>query len=572
MRAKSWRVGMLCAVLALATSGRSYEIIRDGSEAAAVRFAPGLITMQIKLPASPILSDGSNFSTSVQEAMNQWNAWLGASQFNGVLATEGSGGDRNGINEIFRSFTTYGQSFGANTLAVAISYRASTLENDGTYRRTQADVIFNQAKSWDSYRGATRSATDIRRVALHELGHVLGLDHPDQSGQAGSPIMNSFITSVDSLQQDDIDGAQYLYGAPAPVVRPANDDFVNAELVTLVNNSVQVNGRSTSATKESGEPNHAPGEIGGPSVWWKVVAPSNGSLTVATAGTKFDTMLGAYTGTAVNALTQLAANDDIVTPAEDPSPTRPRTSAVTIPINAYLTYYFAVDGWDREAGSIILSFTHSPSGQPVAQSITFGALSDRPFNSTAIPLSATASSTLPVSFNVVSGPATITGTNLTLTGTGTVVVRASQVGDANYNAAPAVDRSFVVTPNFDSWNLDHFNTQERANASISGPTADPDGDGLSNLVEYALALNPRAANANGTGLADRTETEWTFTYSRPAERSDVLYEVETSTDLTTWSTTGVTHTRTATGATETWRASVPVSVSENLFFRLRVTR
>ncbi|MDP1579307.1 MAG: matrixin family metalloprotease [Candidatus Didemnitutus sp.] len=572
MSAKLWRGSICCAVLAWATSGQGYEIIRDGSEAAAVKFGPGSITMQIKLGTTPLLSDGSNYSTSVQEAMQQWNAWLGASQFSGVIAAAGDGGDRNGINEMFFSSTTYGQSFGANTLAVAISYRASTLESDGSYRRTQADVIFNIARTWDSYRGATRSATDLRRVALHELGHVLGLDHPDESGQAGSPIMNSFISSVDSLQQDDIDGAQYLYGAPAPVVRPANDDFVDAQLVTLVNHSAQVTGRSTSATKEVGEPNHAPNEIGGPSVWWKIVAPSNGSLTVATAGTKFDTMLGAYTGTAVNALTQLAANDDIVTPAEDPSPTRPRTSAVTIPVNAYLTYYFAVDGWDRESGSIILSFAHSPSGQPVAQTITFGALSDRPFNSTAIPLSATASSTLPVSYSIVSGPATIAGTNLTLTGTGTVVVRAAQVGDANYHAAPAVDRSFVVTPNFDSWNLDHFNAPERANASISGPTVDPDGDGLSNLVEYALGLNPRVANAGAAGSTARTETEWTFTYTRPAERGDVLYAVEASTDLTTWSTAGVTHTRTATGATETWRASVPVSASGNLFFRLRVTR
>jgi hypothetical protein len=60
-------------------------------------------------------------------------------------------------------------------------------------------------------------------------------------------------------------------------------------------------------------------------------------------------------------------------------------------------------------------------------------------------VSASASSGLPVSFAIVSGPATISGNTVTLTGpTGTVTVRASQAGDVNYFAAPDVDRSFEV--------------------------------------------------------------------------------------------------------------------------------
>ena len=54
----------------------------------------------------------------------------------------------------------------------------------------------------------------------------------------------------------------------------------------------------------------------------------------------------------------------------------------------------------------------------------------------AFTVSATASSGLPVTFSIVSGPATIDGNLITITGTGTVIVRASQAGDSTYAPAP----------------------------------------------------------------------------------------------------------------------------------------
>ncbi|MBK9018231.1 MAG: CotH kinase family protein [Saprospiraceae bacterium] len=80
------------------------------------------------------------------------------------------------------------------------------------------------------------------------------------------------------------------------------------------------------------------------------------------------------------------------------------------------------------------------------QTITFPALSNHFTTDAPFTISATASSGLAVSFSIVSGPATITGNTITLAGTaGTVTVRASQAGDAQYNPAPNVDRSFTVT-------------------------------------------------------------------------------------------------------------------------------
>lgn len=351
--------GMLGAAASTATA---YDVIRAGSPLSIVKWAPGTVTMQIKLGTSPNLQDGTNYSSSVQAAMADWNAVMGRVQLSGNVDAAGAGADRNGINEIFFAANVYGTAFGENVIAVTLSYRSTQLQSDGTHRRTQSDVVFNNARRWNSYRGFTQPGVlDIRRVALHELGHVLGLDHPDEAGQTLTAIMNSRISSVDRLQQDDIDGAQFLYGTPAPIIPPPNDNFAAAAALTLTGNTVLAMGSSTSATKEPGEPNHAPGEPGGTSVWWRWSATASGSITATTDGTNFDTLLAAYTGTQMNALTQLAANDDVETPQQNPSPTRKRTSIITFGVTAGTVYYFAVDGWAGETGSVRLNVTLTPS-------------------------------------------------------------------------------------------------------------------------------------------------------------------------------------------------------------------
>ncbi|MBS0631647.1 MAG: hypothetical protein JSS11_07010 [Verrucomicrobia bacterium] len=80
-----------------------------------------------------------------------------------------------------------------------------------------------------------------------------------------------------------------------------------------------------------------------------------------------------------------------------------------------------------------------------ANVITFGALGDITLGGQPFDLSATASSGLPVTFSVLSGPATLTnGRTVTVTGAGTVTIRAAQAGDANHLAATPVDQSFAV--------------------------------------------------------------------------------------------------------------------------------
>jgi hypothetical protein len=78
------------------------------------------------------------------------------------------------------------------------------------------------------------------------------------------------------------------------------------------------------------------------------------------------------------------------------------------------------------------------------QTLSFGALTARTYGDAPFPIGAGASSGLPVSFSIVSGPATISGNSVTLIGAGIVTVRAAQSGDANWNAATSVDQSFSV--------------------------------------------------------------------------------------------------------------------------------
>ena len=85
---------------------------------------------------------------------------------------------------------------------------------------------------------------------------------------------------------------------------------------------------------------------------------------------------------------------------------------------------------------------------PEPQTITFAPLADRPATNGPFTLTATASSGLAVTFELVSGPATLIGNTVSPTGpSGTVTIRATQPGDAAWLAAPSVTRSFFMTGN-----------------------------------------------------------------------------------------------------------------------------
>ena len=79
-----------------------------------------------------------------------------------------------------------------------------------------------------------------------------------------------------------------------------------------------------------------------------------------------------------------------------------------------------------------------------AQTITFASTSTA-YAQTSIALNATASSNLPITYTLLSGPAILNGSTLTFTAPGTVVVEADQPGNAAFNPAPPVQQTLTVT-------------------------------------------------------------------------------------------------------------------------------
>ncbi len=324
------RTGLALLGLGVTAAAFAFTFTLNSHTGLPIKWPAGVIPVTIMLGDSPTLSDGSTYNTSARAATQAWNAVLGSAQIQTSFAT-GTPDENNNVNEMAFAANVFGKDFGTGVLAVTTGFSRGN-------ERTKADIIFNSAYNWDSYRGTYRSnPVDLQRVAIHELGHLLGLDHPDDKGQTVSAIMNSQISSVDTMLKDDIDGAQSLYGPPGV---PANDAFARATLITLTSgNTTQLNGVNTNATKETGEPDHA-ANSGGRSVWWRWTAPSSGSVTLDTKGSYYDTTLGVYTGSTVSTLTKIAENDDI-----DPGVIQ--ASTVTFSATSGTLYRFAVDGFNN---------------------------------------------------------------------------------------------------------------------------------------------------------------------------------------------------------------------------------
>lgn len=109
------------------------------------------------------------------------------------------------------------------------------------------------------------------------------------------------------------------------------------------------------------------------------------------------------------------------------------------------TYSFTASAVDTAASTTSRTFTIivAAVGQ-TPQTITFAALPNMAVGDAPVTLTATASSGLPVTFTA-SGPVTISGSTLTLTGqAGPVLVTASQAGNATFAAAPNIAQSFSV--------------------------------------------------------------------------------------------------------------------------------
>ncbi len=109
-------------------------------------------------------------------------------------------------------------------------------------------------------------------------------------------------------------------------------------------------------------------------------------------------------------------------------------------------------------GLKIAGWGTNPSGQTEAwladlttnktdQTITFSPIGDRNVEDSPFLIQAEATSGLPVSFSVIEGAtiAVVVGSNVTLSGEGQITILANQAGNENFNPAPGVEQTFLVT-------------------------------------------------------------------------------------------------------------------------------
>jgi hypothetical protein len=161
-----------------------------------------------------------------------------------------------------------------------------------------------------------------------------------------------------------------------------------------------------------------------PKIYWSTPAPI--TYPTALSATQLDA-----TGSVDGTLTYTPPAGTVLPPGQ-------QTLSVTLTPNNTTEYAPATDTVTITVNQATQSITFTPPTSPVVYPVS------------PITLSATGgASGNPVTFSIVSGPGSLSGANnsiLTVTGTGTIVVAANQLGNTDYSAAPQVTQSIVVNP------------------------------------------------------------------------------------------------------------------------------
>ena len=86
---------------------------------------------------------------------------------------------------------------------------------------------------------------------------------------------------------------------------------------------------------------------------------------------------------------------------------------------------------------------------------------------------------------------------------------------------------------FDAWRFGIFSTAELSNPSVSGELADPDGDKLANLIEYAFGLNPKLPNPSSE-VFDTANGYLVVSAAKNPVATDIAWSAQVSSDLENW--------------------------------------
>lgn len=197
----------------------------------------------------------------------------------------------------------------------------------------------------------------------------------DNTGTAVTSRLD-FTVQAGVTYQISIDGRNAATGLTLLTVGsvPANDAF--ASPVALTGLSDGVTATNANCTRETGEPRIL-GFAGGTSLWYRWTAPRSGRFQFAAVSSDFDPFLAVYTGTALSALTLVAASDN-----SGPANSQP-SSLCPIEAVAGTTYLITVDAksvstvgtftltvsdalWQSDTGGIALAGAPLTGGPAVA--------------------------------------------------------------------------------------------------------------------------------------------------------------------------------------------------------------
>ena len=141
------------------------------------------------------------------------------------------------------------------------------------------------------------------------------------------------------------------------------------------------------------------------------------------------------------------------------------------------------------------------------------------------------------------------------------------VTDTNGNTAKGLI-AINVGATYEVWAENVFSTLELTNALVSGATANPDGDTIGNLLEYAMACGPKSFDQKKWPATTLSNGVLSLSYPRLIPATDVTLRLQSSSDLTNWVNTQPTYVAN-TGLIQTVTVRETVSTNGPRFFRLR---
>ena len=363
------------------------------------------------------------------------------------------------------------------TIDVAYSTTATSSSPAGTYPIT-ATVTGSSAGNYQVVVNAgtlTISAAQVLTVNANNATRAYGAANPAFTGtvtgaQNGDTFTESFATTATTTS------AVGSY----PIVPSVTGTNLGNYTVTIVNGALTVTGAATTTT---------------------VTAPASAAYG---AGVTLTATVASTAGTPGGTVTFYNGATPLGTGALNASGVATLSTTTLPPGTDSITAAYAATG--NFAAS-----TSAASGVSIGQgtqTITFAAIPSHVYGSAPFAVSATSSagSNYPVTITVASGPATIAAGTVTLTGVGTVVLQATQAGNADYSAATAT-QSFQVTGAATTTTLTApASAAVGASVTLTATVASTAGVPAGSVTFFSGTTSLGVGTLNGSGVATLATT------------------------------------------------------------------